>query len=136
MFCSQLQVRYCGLKQNEAASTTLWQTVIVGGKHALIAAGESQTFFEGCKLQNCGQDGIIGLQKARVNLTETLISGCRGPAIDMSDDSSVVLKQVDVLNCQGGIFLWHKSSCEVRQPRTRHAGREAGGRTQCCNGHA
>jgi hypothetical protein len=108
------QVRYCGLKQNETASTTLWQTVIVGGKHALIAAGESQTFFEGCKLQDCGQDGIIGLQKARVNLTETNISGCRGPAIDMSDDSSVVLKQVDIMKCQGGIFLWHKSSCEVR----------------------
>jgi hypothetical protein len=112
--CLLSQVRYCGLKQNETASTTLWQTVIVGGKHALIAAGESQTFFEGCKLQDCGQDGIIGLQKARVNLTETNISGCRGPAIDMSDDSSVVLKQVDIMKCQGGIFLWHKSSCEVR----------------------
>lgn len=106
-------MRYAGLKQNEAASTTLWQTIIAGGKHALIAAGESQTFFEGCKLQDCGQDGIIGMQKARVNLTETMISNCKGPAVDMSDESSVVMKQVDVVNCHGGIFLWHKSSCEV-----------------------
>lgn len=107
-------MRYAGLKQTEAASTTLWQTVIAGGKHALIASGDSQTFFEGCKLQDCSQDGIIGMQRARVNLTETMISGCKGPAVDMSDDSSVVMKQVDVVNCHGGIFLWHKSSCEVR----------------------
>jgi hypothetical protein len=108
-------VRYCGLKQNEHASTTLWQSTIAGCTHALIAAGDSQTFFEGCKLQDCNQEGILGLQKARVNLTDCVISNCKGCAVDMSDESSVVLKQVDVVNCQGGIWLWHKTSCEVRE---------------------
>jgi hypothetical protein len=124
-----MQARYCGLKQADAASTTLWQTIIAGGQHALIASADSQTFFEGCKLQDCGQDAIIAMQKSRVNLTETKVMNCGGPAIDMSDDSSAVLKMVDVVNCQGGIFLWHKSSCEVgratlcpRLPPSQHTG--------------
>lgn len=108
-----MQVRECGLKQSEAASTTLWQSTIAGGKYAVVAGGTSQTFFEGCRLQDCGQEAVLGLQRARVNLADTHISGCHGPAIDMSDDSSVVLKQVDVVNCEGGIFLWHRTSCEV-----------------------
>jgi len=110
-----LQARFCGLKQNDQASTTLWQSTIAGGKHALIAVGESQTFFEGCRLQDCSQDCVMGTQKVRVNLTDTTIINCRGPAIDMSDESSVVMKQVDVVNCEGGVFLWHKASCEVRE---------------------
>jgi hypothetical protein len=110
---TRTQVRGCGLRQADASSTTLWQCTIAGGKHALIAAGTSQTFFEGCTLCECSQECVLGLQEARVSLTDTRVSGCQGPGVDMSDSSSLVLKQADVVNNEGGVWLWGKSSCEV-----------------------
>src|SRR5512139_3116404 len=59
VFVAITQARRCGIKQHATSSTTLWGCSITGGTHGLVVCGSSQAFLEGCKVENCGQDGIV-----------------------------------------------------------------------------
>eukprot|EP00879_Flechtneria_rotunda_P019728 GHRR01020730.1.p1 GENE.GHRR01020730.1~~GHRR01020730.1.p1 ORF type:complete len:533 (+),score=170.54 GHRR01020730.1:3275-4873(+) len=108
-----IQVRCCCIKQYGSSSTTFWNCTLTGGQHGLMACGNSQAFLEGCKVDNCGQDGIIGLQQASLHLSNTTIKRCKGPGLDLSDSSSAVLSQVEVEECCGGLWIWHTATCEA-----------------------
>lgn len=108
-----LQARRCALSQHGSASTTLWHCQLTGERHGLLVMEQSRAYLEHTMAADCGQDGVVALQRGFVSLLHGGVVGCGGPALDLSDSASAILRHTELRGCAGGVWLWQSSSCEA-----------------------
>ncbi|BDA45677.1 probable UPF0225 protein Spro_2712 at N-terminal half [Coccomyxa sp. Obi] len=119
-----LQARKCGVRAYERAGVSLTDCKIEACGEQAIKAFESaevslsrQAPLLKSMLADCEEDGIVALDQSSIRLEACTISGCKGPAVDLTNQARLHARKCTFRDCMGALWVWDDASADVADCR-------------------
>lgn len=58
-----------------------------------------------CSIKDCGEDGIVAQDRARVDLEACRVTACKGPALDLTHQAQAFVTDSALTGCAGDVLL-------------------------------